>query len=156
MLGLLKRKQKNTVSDLQYEMAQTPQVVNPKAVEGYVRPVIESYILALYSQESSLLPGRKMRENFLSSAEESIGEDRKMCQRTCTFAKVLSLRASDYDQTKIFAFRGIEFSCLYSVRGTFNGKLFEEKRKALFSFLNDQRQGWVLDDWRDLGRASDG
>lgn len=156
MFGLIKRKKNTDVSALQYEMAQSPQVVNPKSVEGYIRPIIEAYLLAVYSQDISLLPARKMREEILSSTAEGIAEDRKLCQRTCSLAKTVSLRASDYDRTKIFSFRGIEFSCLYSVRGSFNGKLMEEKRKALFSFLNDQRQGWVLDDWKDLGRAENG
>lgn len=156
MFGLIKRKKNTDVSALQYEMAQSPQVVNPKSVEGYIRPIIEAYLLAVYSQDISLLPARKMREEILSSTAEGITEDRKLCQRTCSLAKTVSLRASDYDRTKIFSFRGIEFSCLYSVRGSFNGKLMEEKRKALFSFLNDQRQGWVLDDWKDLGRAENG
>ena len=112
-------------------MAQSPQVVNPKSVEGYIRPIIEAYLLAVYSQDISLLPARKMREEILSSTAEGIAEDRKLCQRTCSLAKTVSLRASDYDRTKIFSFRGIEFSCLYSVRGSFNGKLTGKKKKTV-------------------------
>jgi len=151
MFGLFRKKGKEDVSKAVYKAAVTPRVVNPKAVSFKIRPIIEAYIKAIYSQDSSILPSRMMRDEIYASTVDSIKEDKKLCQRTCSTVTLNQIAASDYDSTTLYTVRSIEFTCIFNVKGTCNGMIVDEKRRAVFTFINDQRQGWSLDDWQDLG-----
>lgn len=146
-------KKKNDVSEIQYKFAANPVMVDPSKMDWVVKPIMVGYIKAIYAQNTEFLPSRKMREELYLSTIESIKKDSERFMRTCNLVKIINMRAGTYDMAKIATYRGVDIDAVFNVRGTCNRKMIDEKRKARFSFINDQRQGWVLDNWKDMGKV---
>ena len=157
MVSILKKwkeKKESQVSRAVLDEALRPKTVNPKAVENNVKPLIEAYLFAIYSQDREALPIRKMAKDFYESTIEGISEDIKNCRRTCSKVTVSNMHVSGYDDTQIYAFRSLDITAVFNARGTFNQRAVDDTRKALFKFRNDQRQGWILCEWADKGEVT--
>ena len=158
MFEFIKRRRKDDGSELDdifVKAAAKPATLNADAFIYDAKRIVEAFLMAVMAQDASILPMRRMEEKFYNDTVAAIRRDASGCVRTCSFVEFKSFTVSDYDNSQQYAVRTISYDGLYTASGCYgDGNIlipYEDKRLGTFTFLNDQRLGFVLSGHQDWG-----
>lgn len=157
-MSLFKKKDKGEMNSFLALQSVKPDYVNPEAFMDDAERIVEAYLKAVYSQDCSMIPMRRMEEHFFYRTREIIETDASYCSRSCTGVHIITNELSTTDYAQQFAIKSISYDILFSVTGSCREKgeevssPYEDQRLGTFKFLNDQKLGWILCAHEDFGR----
>lgn len=157
-MGLFKKKEKGEMNGYLALQSVKPDYVNPEAFTDDAERIVEAYLRAVYSQDASMIPMRRMDGQFFYRTREVIEADASCCTRSCTGVSIITTELSDTDIAQQFAIKSISYDIVFSVTGSVREKgedassPYEDRRLGTFKFLNDQKLGWILCGHEDFGR----
>jgi len=143
---LKKKKSREARIQFQVEAMKHPAQSSAGYIEDALKETVRLYLMAIYSQNTDLLPGKKMSPNLYQLATDSILKDRERCSRTCETVSILNFRHSLAGRPDIGKKVYVHYDVSYEVEGTFNKKDREDRDRTIFIFRLDERLGWVLHD----------
>ncbi len=122
-----------------------------------VKEVLEAYLMAVYSMDTTMLPMRKMREGIYTYIGNNIIRESIMgYRRMVRNLMVTSISPMDYEN-EFTHISQIHYEVSYTVEGEYiegeMGYPFHTERDAVFVFVYDQRLGWILSEClKDSGK----